>query len=361
MTKKLLVLNGFAVLGVAIHHAAAYGLLAIFSWAHLYRDVITPNYDMMGSPSYWYLIGARLLVGSYAIPAFLIVSGFFAAFASGKDGKMGWNAVWARVQKFFWPFVIWTVLFIVMQQMSPRQITFGFLMRTYYYIPLIIQLYILSPIIGPYVKGNWKRALVITAVIQLTVQMIGYLLLLGVESNALRIANDLTPRFVFTSRIFYFTLGMAMGYHRKLFSNWLKEKRYILLGSLGLFAILSFVEYQVVDTIIGERWLGPNFIGIFRTFYAVTFSLTFLAFDKFTWPMEKQLNQLGTMSLGVYLANTPVIYVVSSLLVKTVPWVLGIQLLYQPIIILTGLLIPVALMILVSKSPARRYYQVVFG
>lgn len=361
MTKKLLVLNGFAVLGVAIHHAAAYGLLALFEWTHAYRDVVTPNYDMMGSPSYWYLIGARLLVGSYAIPAFLIVSGFFAAFASGKDGKMPWKAVWSRVQKFLLPFAIWTVIFIVMNRMNPRDITFGFLMRTYYYIPLIIQLYILSPLIGPFVKKNWKMALLVTAVIQFTVQAFGYLLLLGVESDALRLANDLSPRFLFTSRIFYFTLGMAMGYHRKMFNNWFKKAKYGLLASVVLFGVLSIVEYQFIDNYIGDRWLGPNFIGIFRTFYAVTFSLTFLAFDKFKWPYEKQLNQLGAMSLGVYLANTPVIYVVSSLMFHLMPWILGVQVLYQPILILTGLFIPVFLMLLVSKSSVRKYYQVVFG
>ena len=361
MIKKLLVLNGFAVLGVAIHHAAAYGLLALFTWTHAYRDVVTPNYDMLGTPSYWYLIGARLLIGSYAIPAFLIVSGFFAAFASGKEGKMPWSAVWSRIQKFFWPFVIWTFLFIIMRQMSPREITFGFLMRTYYYIPLIIQLYILAPLIGPFVKKNWRMALIITAVIQLTVQGFGYLLLLGVESDALRVANDLTPRFIFTSRIFYFTLGMALGYHRKLFSNWLKRARFGLLIGLIAFGILSIVEYQIVDNYLSDRWLGPNFIGIFRTLYAVTFSLTFLAFDKVKWPLEKQLNQLGTMSLGVYLANTPVIYVISSLMFQLIPWTLGVQLIYQPVLIVTGLLIPVFLMTLWSKSPVRRYYQVVFG
>ena len=360
MTKKLLVLNGFAVLGVAIFHAGAYGFLALFNWTHAYRDVVTPNYDMLGSPSYYYLLVARMLV-AYSIPAFLTVSGFFAAFASDKSGKMPWQAVWSRVQKFIWPFIIWTVLFIVMRQMSPSEITFGFLMRTYYYIPLIVQLYILSPIIGPFVKKHWKMALVITAVIQLTIQSFGYLLLFGFESDALKLANDLTPRFIFTARIFYFTLGMALGYHRKMFTNWFKKVKYGLLAALVLFAILSVVEYLLVDNLIGERWLGANFIGVFRTLYATTFSLTFLAFDKVKWPYEKQLNQLGTLSLGVYLANTPVIYVISSLMFHFVPWTLGVQLIYQPVLILTGLFIPVLLMNLLSKSPVRRYYQVVFG
>lgn len=361
MTKKLLVLNGLAVIGVGVHHAAAYGLLALFTWTDAYRDVIVPNYDMLGSPSYWYLIGARLIGASYAIPAFLIVSGFFVAFASGKDGKMPWSAIISRVKKFIGPFVIWMLIFIGMQQMDPRDLTLGFILRTYYYIPLIIQLYLIAPFLGPFAKKHWQLTLIITAVVQLTVQSFGYLLLLGVDAEWLRFAANATPRWFFITRVFYFTVGMVIGFHRKMFTNWFKKVRFGLLAALIFFAIMSVVEYQFVDNYIGDRWLGPNFIGIFRTFYVLTFSLTFLAFDKVKWPFEKQLNHLGTLSLGVYLANTPVIYIVSSMMYHLIPWIIGVQILYQPILILLGLGIPVLLMSIVSKSPARRYYQVVFG
>ena len=152
-----------------------------------------------------------------------------------------------------------------------------------------------------------------------------------------------------------------LGFQRKLFGGWLARWKYALLAGLGLFAVLSFVEYFWVDQAIGERWLGPSFIGIFRTLYAVTFSFVLLAFDKVKLPLEKQISQLGLISLGIYLVNTPAIYLTSSLLYKFAPWVLGRQIVYQPILTAAGLFIPVLLIQVFKWGPLKRYSPTVFG
>ena len=233
MIRRLLVLNGLASTAVAFHHAAAYGFLALFNWTNAYRDVVVPNYDMLGTPAYYYLLAVRLLIGSYAIPAFLIVSGFYAAFAADSTGRMTWVIIWTRVKKFVGPFIVWTLVFFGMQRAVPRSL--NDILQTYYYIPLIIQLYLLSP------------------------------------------------------------------------------------------------------------WLGP------------------LAFDKGKLPLEKELGKLGVMSLGIYLVNTPAIYITSSLLYKFTPWVLGWQILYQPILTAAGLFIPLLLMKLFKWPPLKQYSPVIFG
>lgn len=358
MVRRLLLLNGLATLGVAVHHAAAYGFLAMFNWTNAYRDVAVPNYDMMGSASYYALIFIRQL-DSFAIPSFLFVSGFFVAFASGSSGKMKWDAVKSRVLKFIAPFLLWTILFFVMQPTLPR--TVNIFLRTYYYIPLAIQYYLLSPYLGPLAKKHWKALLIGTAVIQIVVMSLGYFNYFRLDFPGMQTAIQLTPTWFFPSRIFYFSLGLVAGFHRKLFAQWFAKTKYVLLGSLVFFLVMSMVEYQIVDNAIADRWLGPNFIGVFRTLYATTFSLTFLAFDKVKWPFEKELNKLGGMSLGVYLVNTPAIYVASSLIYKFAPVILGIQIVYQPILIVAGVAVPVLLMNLLGKSPVRGYYQYVFG
>ncbi|MCP5099427.1 MAG: acyltransferase [Chloroflexi bacterium] len=358
MVRRLLLLNGLATLGVAIHHAAAYGLLAMFQWTHAYRNVTVPNYDAMGSVAYYALIITRQL-DSFAIPSFLFVSGFFVAFAAGKSGKMKWDAVKSRIIKFLGPFVLWTALFFMMQRLIPRDV--NTLLKTYYYIPLVMQYYLLAPYLGPWAKKHWKSALVVTAVIQIAVMSLSYFNVFRISFPGMQLMITLTPTWFFPSRIFYFTLGLVAGFHRKMFGKWFERRKYVLLGALVLFVIGSFVEYQVVDNAIGDRWLGPNFIGVFRTLYATTFGLVFLAFDKVKLPFEKQLNKLGSMSLGVYLANTPAIYVVSSLMFHLTPWVLGVQILYMPILIIAGVGIPVVMMNLLSKSPVKSYYQYVFG
>lgn len=359
MIRKQLTLNGLASLAVAFHHAAAYGFLALFNWTNAYRDVVVPNYDMLGTPAYYYLLAVRLLIGSYAIPAFLIVSGFYAAFAADISGRMAWQVIWQRVKKFVAPLIIWTVVFFAMQTAVPRSL--NDILRTYYYIPLIIQLYLLSPRLGPLAKKHWKRFLLITFLIQFIAEGAGYLRLLGVDAAWVKTIIDFTPIWFFPSRIFFFALGLVLGFHRKLFGNWLTRHKYPLLAALLLFAVLSFVEYQWIDNYIGERWLGPSFIGIFRTLYAVTFSFTLLGFAKVKLPLEKELKELGVMSLGIYLVNTPAIYLTSSLLYKLAPNVLGQQILYQPILTAAGLFLPLLLMKLFKKSLLKRYYPLVFG
>ncbi|GJM40438.1 MAG: hypothetical protein DHS20C20_07200 [Ardenticatenaceae bacterium] len=128
-----------------------------------------------------------------------------------------------------------------------------------------------------------------------------------------------------------------------------------------MFAVLSFVEYLWVDQFIGSRWLGPSFIGISRTIYAILFCFVILAFDKVKLPFEKTLGQFGTVSLGIYLVNTPAIYLTSSLLYKTVPSVLGQQVLYQPILTAAGLFLPFLLIKLFERPLLKRYASLLFG
>ena len=359
MIRRLLVLNGLASTAVAFHHAAAYGFLALFNWTNAYRDVVVPNYDMLGTPAYYYLLAVRLLVGSYAIPAFLIVSGFYAAFAAGSSGQMPATIIRTRIKKFIGPFIIWTFFFFAMQQALPRSV--NDVLQTYYYIPLIVQLYLLTPWLGPVAKKHWKLFLLVTFFIQFAAEGAGYLRLLGVEAAWVKTAVALTPIWFFPSRIFFFALGLTLGFHRQMFGGWLAGQKYLLFAALLLSAALSFWEYQWVDQWIGEQWLGPNFIGIFRTLYAVLFCFVILAFEKVKLPWEKQLSNLGVVSLGIYLVNTPAIYITSSLLYKFAPWVLGRQILYQPILTAAGLFIPLGLIKLVNRSSFKRYSAYIFG
>jgi hypothetical protein len=80
-----------------------------------------------------------------------------------------------------------------------------------------------------------------------------------------------------------------------------------------------------------------------------------LAFDKVKLPLEKQLSDIGVVSLGIYLVNTPAIYVTSTLIYKFAPWLLGQQILYQPIVTAAGLFVPLLLLRLFRQPLLKRY------
>jgi hypothetical protein len=134
-----------------------------------------------------------------------------------------------------------------------------------------------------------------------------------------------------------------------------------LLAAAILFPILSVLEYQALARAAGQAWLGPTFGGLFRTLYGFAFILSFLAFEKVSIPFAKTLTQVGTKSLGIYMGNIPAIYVVAVLMYHLVPWLLGIQLIYQIVLIVAGIGGPLLLMEILRRSRARPYYRYIFG
>ena len=73
------------------------------------------------------------------------------------------------------------------------------------------------------------------------------------------------------------------------------------------------------------------------------------------------LSDIGVVSLGIYLVNTPAIYVTSTLIYKFAPWLLGQQILYQPIVTAAGLFVPLLLLRLFRQPLLKRYSPLIFG
>jgi len=137
--------------------------------------------------------------------------------------------------------------------------------------------------------------------------------------------------------------------------------RWILLGAAVAFLALTIVEYELITLIAGKNWLGYAFSGISRNLYAVFAVLAFLAFDKVRLPYPEKLSELGTKSLGIYLLNMPAMHLVALFCYWVVPWILGIQLLLQPILFITGLGIPLIVMNLFNRPRMRFAYRYLFG
>jgi hypothetical protein len=363
MTKRLLLLNGIAALLVILNHTAYYGFIAMFNWTDRYQEVAVPNFDQLGSVSYYFLFIAHQ-IAEMAIPAFLFVSGFFIAFAArASRSGVTWEMVWSRSKRLIPPFLIWTAIFTTINYFSPSEVTVNilYLLERYYYIPLIIQLYFLSPFLVRLVKKNWLLALLITAGIQFGAQALRHTYYLGLDFSGRNLLIDLTPVWFFPGHIFYFTIGVVAGTYLQQFSQVIVRFRWILLGAAVAFLVLTIVEYELVAWIAGKDWLGYAFSGISRNLYAIFAVLAFLAFDKVRLPYSEKLSEWGTKSLGIYLLNMPAMHLIALTFYWVVPWILGIQLLIQPLLFLAGLSIPLIVMSLVNRPRTRFAYRYLFG
>ena len=147
MIRRLLLLNGLAIMSVVIFHATGWGFVAMFSWTHRYMPVTSPNYDQVGS--IWYYIGQiveQFVV--FSVPAFLFVSGFFIAFATGRNRpNVNWNTIKSRIQNLIIPYLVWSfLLFILLFAQGTRYSVKQYLVLlitgqtnpAYYFVPLLI-------------------------------------------------------------------------------------------------------------------------------------------------------------------------------------------------------------------------------
>jgi len=362
MTKKLLLLNGLAILMIPLQHAGGYGFQAMFEWTDRYRQVTSlPNFDLLGTPAYYGILVLRQLA-TFSVPSFLFISGYFLAFlARGKDAKVTWSKVLPRIKVLLFPFVIWTVIrYAFVLRSWPTSL--DDLLDPYAFVPILIQFYLLSPLLVPIARKRWKLFLAIFALMHLALQVTRALNSIDVHFPGQVLLLTATPRWFFLGQQpFWFPFGLVFGLHFQKYTEQLVQLRpKLLVGTVILF-VLSIVEYLVADTLNPAAWIGPTYSGVALNFYIIAAMLLILSLDESKFPYSKTISDLGTKSLGIYMGNIPAIFLTAFMMYHLTSWALGVQLLYVPILFTAGLGGPLLFMWIVRKTPLRPAYRYLFG
>ena len=369
MVKRFLYLNGLAVMAVVLYHATGWGFIAMFWWTDRYRPVQVPDFSQMGSLGYYALRAIEQGV-IFGIPLFLFVSGFFIAFATNRAQRtVSWQVIFSRMKSLVIPFLIWSVIIMVDDVLQgPRPplskilatILLGEAAPPYYYVPLLMQLYLIAPFLVPLARGRWKLLLVASAGIQMAVSLLNYAEVLNLENELLRPFFILTWGVLFPGKLFWFSLGMVVGFHLPEFKRALLRLRSVLLVGVVVFYALGIVEWELLLKASGREWIGPRET-LVDQFFALAFILAFLALEKFIPPLTDQIAYLGGKSFGVYLVHHTAQEYAARLVYHVIPGIFAYQGLFQPYLIAAGLAVPLVVMALVNHSPARRYYEFSFG
>ena len=178
MARRLLVLNGLAAFAIAMHHAAAYGLQAMFGWHE-------PDYALIGTTAYHVTMFIRVLV-FFAVPAFFFVSGFFIGImGKGDRAQIKWTTTMPRIKVLVIPFVIWTIIRLAIIPMVPTSLDDIF--SPYFFIPVLVQFYLLAPPIVTLAKTRWQLLLLVTGFMQIGLVGLSLLREFGVTVPALDI------------------------------------------------------------------------------------------------------------------------------------------------------------------------------
>jgi peptidoglycan/LPS O-acetylase OafA/YrhL len=367
--KRLIALNGLAILAVVLNHAGGWGLVAMFWWTHRYRAVSVPNFDAVGTPSYDISMAIHLLT-TFAVPAFLFASGFFVAYAAqGNAKRLSWKVVTTRIVAILLPYGIWSgMLFIGDAVQGTTYAPMEYILRLtlmganggYYFIPVLCIFYLISPWLVPLARSRWKLLLAVSALVQLIPISFRYLRLAGISFPGLPQLIDWTPDQLFIRWAFFFPLGLVCGLHVDAFGQWLASHRRGLAAGFVAAYGLYLAESEIVFRATPDHW-RQGVSGIMFSVYAVMAILAFLALPEGSVPFVKRLGQLGTRSYGIYLLHFTIIEIAARLIYHIAPWMLGVQALLQPLLFVVGLAVPLLLMMAWARSPLRGSYRYLFG
>ncbi len=369
MVRRLLYLMGFAVMCVVLNHTTAWGFVSMFWWTDRYLPVSVPNFDQMGSASYYALRAVEQFI-IFSIPSFLFVSGFFLAFATARNrATIGREVIFTRIKNLLIPYLIWSCVFLGLEVLLGRSLTLseflhilltGQATEAYYFIPVLIQLYLISFILIPLARNHWKTVLLFTGLFQLFILLLRYVMILDLDVPALEPFFILTRSWLFTGFLFWFAFGNVFGFHSSEIKPWFIRFRWLLLSALVLVFFLGIFEWEALLHLSGQAWIAPEETLVDQV-YAGLFLIAFLGFEQAALPGMKAISQIGTKSFGVYLVHSLALIYTAKLIYHFVPALLGLQWVFLPILYAAGLGVPLLLMEIVARSPARRFYSVLFG
>lgn len=361
LLKRLLLLASIAICLLPVHHATGFGFQAMFDWTDRYLPVDVPNYDQIGSPAFYMMVLIQQL-DYFALPAFMLVTGFFLATfaASGNPRTVGWKTAFARSRAFFIPWLVWTAIFFLF---FARRFPAGLddLFDRYYYVVLVIAYSLSAPILIPIARDRWKPLLASCAAIEVAIFTLRYLRTFDVEIPVFHAWFEFWPRWLPPTFLLWVVMGMVVGFHQQEFLALVRRYKWFLAGGAIVFAALTMVEYLIVAQITGSAWLGPYWGGIARLIYTPFVLTAFFAFDQIRIPFTETITSLGGKTLGIYLVHSRVMHLVAILMYRLTPDVLGNQLLYQSILIVSGMGGALLIMELVRRSPVRKYHRYLFG
>ncbi|MCX8131258.1 MAG: acyltransferase [Clostridia bacterium] len=196
----------------------------------------------------------------YAVPIFILLSGFLLHFSNADRELSYLNFLSKRFKKILIPYLVWSIIYILFENRSNLSSVYyksGFLVESLthiirgtayphlYFVIIIIQMYLLYPflkvLLGKYPKALISSSFLLTLFFQTAV----YMSLL----KAVHLPKFIIPYYIFfPTWLFYFIFGMYLSENTEKVKVRIKNNRIqlIALWFAGLFILL--VDSRITGT-----------------------------------------------------------------------------------------------------------------
>lgn len=368
MTKRFLLLNGLAIVNVVINHSIGWTYVAMFWWVHRYTALSSPNFSQLYSSAYYFLRALEQWIIP-SIPAFLLVSGFFAAFSAGKKKLLDGNFVLNRVKYLAIPYLLWSTVMIVYNVIQNTRYTPIQLLRmyltgqaaeAYYFVPLLISFYLLSPLLIRLANWNWKFLLIITVFLQFFTKLADYPIIIGMNLHFIPLFSFINSGWFFIGHIFWFSFGMVIGIRQNETKEFFHRIRWFLLVISIVLFIAGIIEWEWLLFQSGKPWIGPHET-LVDNLYSFAILSAFIGFLNVRIPLSKKLEELGSKSFGIFLAHSIFLILAARGIYHFLPPLLAFPIIFFVILVIVGLAIPLILMKMTKNSFLKPIYTYLFG
>ncbi len=241
----------------------------------------------------------------FSVPAFIFISGMGITISYNRKENY-FYFLWKRCKKVLPQYLVWCLIYIIAitKNYNIHQnidyIIHGKVFYHLYFIPLIIELYLIFPIIYRFIENIWFVILSFGVTAVMIIYTYYFI--------------NVTPDMWFFDKknllywIFYFCIGGYIGKHKDTILPKLKNYSFIIFGCL----IISML--YVLDSLIFYKGIGKNleYLVTFQRPSIIIYSTLFILFIfSFNWKNKLFMGiikYISKASYSVYLCHALILY-----------------------------------------------------
>jgi hypothetical protein len=374
-----------------MNHASGAAVVALVYWAaRLGKNVTGPDHGWVGLPVYYVLLCMTTLP-YFSVPLFTFASGAFVAYtARSGSGQIPLVARWRWFRSLLAPCLVWSAAFVglsgawyvVAQTFRPdgdvwQPLTLvSNLAVAYYYVPVLGMLFLLAPALVWASARHPVGLLTAAALFQVP----------EIERDSLRFLGIPVPRVLdavdglvwaasgrfppaqvvrhFLWLLLFFSLGLVTARHYTSIRPRLVRLRRWLVAAATVAGALVLLHgdlaYRLAiakDATRGDpvTWTASLLL------YMVLVVLVLGTWERGRGKPTAFLEYLGVRSFGIFVMQFVVIEYLVRVIYVLAPRLMGMQLLFVPLVFAAGLGVPLMCMAAIANSPVHTSYRLLFG